>query len=190
MKALTLWQPWASLVARGEKTIETRSWPTDYRGPLAIHAAARPMRDARDCHGTADCFCPGADGLSGAPLVFPFEIAEICSVHGADVPLQAVIARCELLDVVPIIERDDTLAVAWSAHVAVAPGSGRLVHWKGRTAHDGAMGRPTWVTQDVEDQRHLGDFTPGRYAWLLDDIAPFDEPVPARGYQRLWEWTP
>jgi activating signal cointegrator 1 len=40
MKALTLWQPWASLIALGQKTIETRCWQTPYRGPLAIHAAA------------------------------------------------------------------------------------------------------------------------------------------------------
>lgn len=40
MKALTLWQPWASLVALGNKRIETRSWSTKYRGDLAIHAAA------------------------------------------------------------------------------------------------------------------------------------------------------
>lgn len=41
MKALTLWQPWATLVAMGEKSIETRCWKTAYRGPLAIHSAAR-----------------------------------------------------------------------------------------------------------------------------------------------------
>ncbi len=39
MKALTLWQPWASLIAWGEKQYETRSWPTTYRGHLAIHAS-------------------------------------------------------------------------------------------------------------------------------------------------------
>ena len=39
MKALTLTQPWATLIAIGAKRIETRSWATDYRGPLAIHAA-------------------------------------------------------------------------------------------------------------------------------------------------------
>lgn len=39
MRALTLTQPWASLVAIGAKRIETRSWATQYRGPLAIHAA-------------------------------------------------------------------------------------------------------------------------------------------------------
>lgn len=44
MKALTLWQPWATLIAIGEKTIETRGWKTEYRGPLAIHAAVRPPR--------------------------------------------------------------------------------------------------------------------------------------------------
>lgn len=43
MKALSLWQPWASLMAAGLKTIETRSWPTRYRGPLAIHAVKRPL---------------------------------------------------------------------------------------------------------------------------------------------------
>ena len=32
MKALTLHQPWASLVMRGAKLYETRSWSTPYRG--------------------------------------------------------------------------------------------------------------------------------------------------------------
>jgi len=39
MKALTLTQPWATLIACGAKRIETRSWSTSYRGALAIHAA-------------------------------------------------------------------------------------------------------------------------------------------------------
>ena len=47
MKALTLWQPWASLVAVGWKGIETRSWGTDYRGPLAIHAALTMPTEGR-----------------------------------------------------------------------------------------------------------------------------------------------
>jgi len=41
IKAISLWQPWASLIALGEKKFETRSWPTNYRGLLAIHAARR-----------------------------------------------------------------------------------------------------------------------------------------------------
>jgi activating signal cointegrator 1 len=39
--AITLWQPYASLVAMGIKTLETRSWGTNYHGPLLIHAAKR-----------------------------------------------------------------------------------------------------------------------------------------------------
>ena len=42
MKAITLWQPWATLLAIGAKKYETRSWATNYRGPIAIHAAQRP----------------------------------------------------------------------------------------------------------------------------------------------------
>lgn len=39
MKALSIRQPWAWLVAMGLKDIENRSWPTDYRGLILIHAA-------------------------------------------------------------------------------------------------------------------------------------------------------
>lgn len=46
MKALTIWNPWAVLIAHGEKRIETRHWPTAYRGQLAIHAGARRPTDA------------------------------------------------------------------------------------------------------------------------------------------------
>ena len=38
MKAITIRQPWAQLIAIGEKKFETRSWRTDYRGDIAIHA--------------------------------------------------------------------------------------------------------------------------------------------------------
>lgn len=44
MKCITLWQPWASLIALKLKHYETRSWPTNYRGKLAIHAAKRPVK--------------------------------------------------------------------------------------------------------------------------------------------------
>lgn len=44
MKAISLWEPWASLIRCGAKTIETRSWITYYRGPIAIHAAKRCVR--------------------------------------------------------------------------------------------------------------------------------------------------
>ncbi|MET0373983.1 MAG: ASCH domain-containing protein [Rhizorhabdus sp.] len=48
MRAVSLWQPWASAVAVGNKSIETRHWTTKYRGPIAIHAAKRWARDERE----------------------------------------------------------------------------------------------------------------------------------------------
>lgn len=39
MKALSLTQPWASLVDHGAKKVETRGWNTSHRGLIAIHAA-------------------------------------------------------------------------------------------------------------------------------------------------------
>lgn len=41
MKALSVWQPWASLIRPDTKTIESRDWTTRYRGELLIHASKR-----------------------------------------------------------------------------------------------------------------------------------------------------
>jgi hypothetical protein len=38
MKAITIAQPYSHLIALGEKRVENRSWATNHRGPLAIHA--------------------------------------------------------------------------------------------------------------------------------------------------------
>ena len=38
MKALTIKQPWATLIMQGDKRFEFRSWRTHYRGDLLIHA--------------------------------------------------------------------------------------------------------------------------------------------------------
>jgi ASCH domain len=49
LKALSLKQPWANMVASGEKTIETRKWPTDYRGPLLIVSSKTPAIPPSGC---------------------------------------------------------------------------------------------------------------------------------------------
>lgn len=46
--ALTIRQPWASLIIRGGKDIENRNWPTSVRGTVAIHSSARMTRDDMD----------------------------------------------------------------------------------------------------------------------------------------------
>lgn len=42
IRAVCIRQPWASMIARGEKTIELRTWPTKHRGPLLIVASKSP----------------------------------------------------------------------------------------------------------------------------------------------------
>jgi activating signal cointegrator 1 len=102
VKALTLWQPWASLVALGHKSVETRVWTTKYRGPLAIHAAkALP---------------PDWLGASRHSRQFQFELSEV--LHESDLrkavrllPRGAVLAVARLVDVVPASEiRDEICA--------------------------------------------------------------------------------
>jgi hypothetical protein len=39
IKCISLWEPWASLMAAGFKPDETRHWPTHIRGRVAIHAS-------------------------------------------------------------------------------------------------------------------------------------------------------
>jgi hypothetical protein len=48
MKCISLWNPWAFLIAIGKKQNETRSWPTSYRGLLAIRAAKKWNKELYD----------------------------------------------------------------------------------------------------------------------------------------------
>lgn len=67
MKAITLTQPWATLVALEAKVIETRGWGTDYRGVIAIHAAKKFPSDAR-YFVTEEPFATALGGLRPAQL--------------------------------------------------------------------------------------------------------------------------
>lgn len=51
MRLISLWEPWATLMAIGAKRIETRSWATSYRGWLAIQASKGGLskRNLADC---------------------------------------------------------------------------------------------------------------------------------------------
>ncbi len=89
MKALSLWQPWASLIAAGVKRFETRGWPTTYRGPLAIHASKTIVLDLTP------------DLASLCDQTFGTEWAET-------LPAGRVIAVCDLVDCV-------STTMAWQA---------------------------------------------------------------------------
>lgn len=84
MKALTLTQPWATLVAIGAKHYETRSWQTKYRGPLAIHAAKGfPGHAREECYESRTRRALLAGGFTGDDKL----------------PLGAIIATAVLVDI-------------------------------------------------------------------------------------------
>lgn len=87
MRALCVKQPWAKLIVEGEKTIETRTWLTMYRGPLVIVASKNPDHDAlaafgieeENClYGVAVCICNLVDCR---PMTFGDETAACCDVY-------------------------------------------------------------------------------------------------------------
>ena len=45
-----------------------------------------------------------------------------------------------------------------------------------------------FVAKLTDQERSLGDFTPGRYAWEFREMVPVNPPILAKGMQGLWEW--
>lgn len=147
MKALSLWQPWASAIELGAKRIETRSWATKYRGPMLIHAARTKV---------------GLDAIRANPILWAAVLG--ARDHGAAVaafealPFGALVARCELFDCVAAA---DTESIRFAAR------------------RSGEKYSP--------HERALGDYSRGRYAWLLRDVRPLPQPIPMRAFQGLFD---
>jgi hypothetical protein len=151
MKALTLTQPWATLVAIGAKKIETRSWKTSYRGPLAIHAAKGFPKWAREFTTQPICY----ESIRVYHHIEPRTPYSLMPGY----PLGFVLATCQLVNVLPV-EVVDNANNVWG--VSLEPLSDR--------------------------ERAFGDYSPGRYAWILEDVKQLPEPIPAKGALQLWEF--
>lgn len=83
IKAITLHQPWATLIALGAKQYETRSWPTGYRGLLVIHAGKTLMIDPKD-------------------RIMLSLLRDVGIPDPGKLPLGAAVCVCELTAVLPI----------------------------------------------------------------------------------------
>ena len=134
MKALTLDQPYASLVVDGIKTIETRSWPPPREMDgltVAIHSSAK-----KSLTGATGCV------LGTVAVVGAFRIGQLHT----DGPRGFVT----------------------------------------RTGNEDDRRGITHPSVPIDD---YGDFTPGRWVWLLFGPKRIWPPLPARGRQRLWDLT-
>jgi hypothetical protein len=179
MKALTLHQPWATAIAEGIKTIETRSWSTSYRGPLAIHAG-RSLEGIEMLD--AGRLCREDDAALVAQLV------EIGVRQWGDLPLGAIVAVVNLVDVVPIGETADDGDPF--PRIVVIPKRPPLYRSTAPYPSLVLFRDPMAEGVDISEQQPWGDFTPGRFAWLSADVRKLDEPIPAKGRQGLWSPQP
>lgn len=156
MRAITLTQPWAQLVAVRAKQIETRSWRTDYRGPLAIHAGAGlgPVGGER-----------GLRRLCGEQPFFSALVDTV--VHDA---------HTSLVD--KIVQNLPRGAIVAVARLEMCLTTDPLVY-------DGFTG--AFGDRLTDQERAFGDYSPGRYGWLLADVRRLAQPVPCKGALSLWQ---
>lgn len=145
MPAITIRQPWASSVIRGDKRIETRSRNTKIRGRIAIHSALCHIHDG-------DVF---ETFLKHGSVVKRFEEGEFrgCYTMGRGIDFGSILGTVDLVDCVLLSDMQSKY--------------------------------PELVTEKEID---LGDWSPGRYGWILRDPIIFENPIPAKGKQGWWKW--
>jgi hypothetical protein len=134
MKAVSLWQPWASFLVSGHKRYETRGWATNYRGNIAIHAAKKWDKSLKS-------------HLNQLVLKHP----ELADYAICELPFGCVIAAMRL---VAIHKTEDIRGKLSPLELAV------------------------------------GDYSNNRFAWELELIKVPESPIPAKGMQGLFEWSP
>lgn len=94
MKALSLCQPWATLVMIGAKKIETRSWRTSYRGLLGIHASKGYPK-------SAEHFC-WDDPFRSALRRGGYDWTHGALFNAFELPLGCLLGTVQLVDCVPV----------------------------------------------------------------------------------------
>lgn len=175
---LSLWQPWATLIALGVKTIETRSWLLNYRGFIAVHSARRPPTAGLTVGGWT-CWPPVSqhNRLTASWMLTPPGAGD-----PVPLPLGMLVATARVVDCLPmtgwadlgdpecIVVHDDSIDHAMLSDKDqprdIVPDGAHLI-------------------RDVTDQMPFGDFSPGRYAWMLEDVTALPAPLEFRGGQGL-----
>lgn len=132
MKAITILQPWASLIPAGAKTIETRSWSTKYRGPIAIHAGK-----VEDIVAYNNLF----------PLIEPLEKSGKLPIFPNRRPTGKVIAIADLIDCLKVTDWaiGDGLRV-----ISATLENGQIITGNELEFGDYAPGRYAWRLANVQ----------------------------------------
>ncbi len=181
MKALTVYQPWASLIMAGAKPYEFRRWDYASREPglvgerIVIHAGARPMR-LDEIEDLLDRIAEGESSLDSAiatPIVERCREALVVAGAAKKMRRRARPAGPALFDLPP----EDQSPPPSGQILPLASGLGTAVLGRARKASVLFRGA---IDSDRIDH--------AVWAWPLTDIRSFDHPVPARGAQGFWTW--
>lgn len=178
MKALVVRQPWASLIAHGIKTIETRGFaprtsirPGDQIAIVAGKAALPPVGPIAGTslfvkHLNRDPKAPKMlGGYTDGPWLLPMPQGIVVTVATYDEALPCVDDPTP--EGQPVHERclftDNTLRLFSEDWDFIVEAGGCA---------------PAHTAKPLPDQLPLGDFTPGRYGWLLSNPQRMTRPVP------------
>lgn len=163
MKALTLTQPWATLVAIGAKRYETRSWSTTYRGEIAIHAAKGITSIG------------GKEGFYDLCMSTPFKDT-LCKC-----PSLLAAAKLNALSTGSLIVTPKHVfdSLPMGAIVAVA----RL----GEIYSTNALFSVDSLPETGSNEEEFGDYSANRFAWELLDVRPLKAAVPCKGALSIWD---
>jgi hypothetical protein len=161
MKAISLWQPWASLIAIGAKQYETRSWSTPYRGPLVIHAAKRTV-EAMQLQWAINALRPSdATELRTWPIgTFNYYAIKAIYEH-AKRPIGSFIKQLPLGAALCVVDLVDCIQMT-----------------------------DEFIASMTKQERAFGLWESGRFAWKLEVTQVFSPAIPASGKQGLWNWQP
>ena len=166
MRAITLTQPWAGLVASGIKRIENRSRSIirreDFGKPFAVHAS-KVIDD--DVYARIAEIAPG--------LRSDFHYREFARRGGGNYTR---------VRSTPHAHRWMLLSRITSAVIAVATIERAVVEWRDGSVVD-AHGRDGMPVVDLGDQRR---WFFGRVGYVLRDVIALPKPVPCRGRQGFW----
>lgn len=164
MKALTIWQPWASLIMAGAKPYEFRGWraPRSLIGQrIVIHASARKIdrKDAWEMYQVLTHRDRDEDFVRWA--------AETCLVPEKAIPVLGMAWRP---------------AVPLAFRLPLAAGLGTAILGEPRNGIEIAeeFGVPRANDSDRDEHANWG--------WPLTDIEVWDEPIPMKGRQGFWNW--
>ena len=181
MKAITLHQPYASLIATHRKRYETRSWPPPagmINQRIGIHAGKRKSRDVQETiqyfHGPhAAVTFTGEHEIRSAVGCESFDYESFWVTergqHAASYPLGVMVCTAVLWDAGKIVARAGQCGATRNVVLTI--------DWLGNSQHQ--------VPAD-----DYGWYEVGRWVWMLGNVEVCHPPVPAKGRQGIWEWSP